>query len=454
MVVCPRANRMLKVGEAPLERYAEAGVALALGTASPAACGAPDLLAEAAAWCDVARSRGLAYWPSAAGPVSLEEQAVRLSTVAGAQALGWGATAGTLEVGRPADLVGVAFQGSGSSVWHDVVTRGDVVLTVLGGVIKARRDGPVTAVARSRGAPRVVSARGPLPDARPTADKDAVLVQRMFDRVAGRYDLANALLSFGSDQHWRRCATAAVGPVGGSLVLDVATGTGRLATALCDAGARVVGVDFSMPMLEAGAQRADRAGVAFVNGDGTRLPFADATFDAVTIAFGLRNLPDTVGGLRELLRVTKPGGRLVVLEFSKPTWAPFRLLYERYLVALLPRVAELVSSDGPAYRYSSDSIRAWPDQQALARLVAAAGWEQPAWSNLTRRHRRAPPRDGTRRHRTAHGLARRAAARGRGRVGASRRGRPVADDRGEPTGRPRRLLRGVGGTRDLASADS
>ncbi len=229
----------------------------------------------------------------------------------------------------------------------------------------------------------MVSARGPLPDARPTADKDAVLVQRMFDRVAGRYDLANALLSFGSDQHWRRCATAAVGPVGGSLVLDVATGTGRLATALCDAGARVVGVDFSMPMLEAGAQRADRAGVAFVNGDGTRLPFAASTFDAVTIAFGLRNLPDTVGGLRELLRVTKPGGRLVVLEFSKPTWAPFRLLYERYLVALLPRVAELVSSDGPAYRYLSDSIRAWPDQQDLARLVAAAGWEQPAWSNLS-----------------------------------------------------------------------
>ncbi len=142
VVVCPRANRMLKVGEAPLERYAEAGVALALGTASPAASGAPDLLAEAAAWCDVARSRGLAYWPSAAGPVSLEEQAVRLSTVGGAQALGWGATAGTLEVGRPADLVGIAFQESGSSVWHDVVTRGHVVLTVLGGVIKARRDDP------------------------------------------------------------------------------------------------------------------------------------------------------------------------------------------------------------------------------------------------------------------------------------------------------------------------
>lgn len=222
-----------------------------------------------------------------------------------------------------------------------------------------------------------------LPDARPTQDKDAALVQRMFDRVAARYDVANAVISFGSDQHWRRCTAAALGDLRGAQVLDVAAGTGRLAAALRDAGARVVALDFSMPMLAAGAALADRAGLGWVNGDGTRLPFADATFDAVAIGFGLRNLAGTVAGLRELRRVTRPGGRLAVLECSTPTWAPFRMVYRRYLLHLLPRVAAVVSSDAPAYRYLADSILAWPDQHGLARAIAGAGWQRPQWTNLS-----------------------------------------------------------------------
>lgn len=144
VVCCPRANAALGMGEAPLELYAEAGVALALGSEGPAATGAADVLAEVAAWAALARRRGLAYWPGPSGPVSLEEQAVRLATVDGARALRWAGAGGTLEPGQRADLVGVAVPAGGGSVWEDLVAHGagSVVLTVLGGVIKARRDGP------------------------------------------------------------------------------------------------------------------------------------------------------------------------------------------------------------------------------------------------------------------------------------------------------------------------
>jgi demethylmenaquinone methyltransferase/2-methoxy-6-polyprenyl-1,4-benzoquinol methylase len=230
---------------------------------------------------------------------------------------------------------------------------------------------------------------GGLPDPRPTPDKDAALVQAMFDRVAPRYDLANAVLSFGQDQHWRRVAVRAIDPRPGELLLDVASGTGMLAHELRAGGAEVVALDFSWNMLHAGAQREaagkhpGAGGLRWVNGDGTRLPLADASVDAVTISFGLRNLPDTVGGLRELARVTKPGGRLAVLEFSTPTWRPFREVYLRYLLGALPKVANVVTSDPAAYRYLAQSIVAWPDQEALARLLAEAGWSRPRWKNLT-----------------------------------------------------------------------
>lgn len=222
-----------------------------------------------------------------------------------------------------------------------------------------------------------------LPDPRPTRDKDAALVQAMFDRVAPA--TTSPTRSCRSD----RTATGAGWPRGrwrrsGERVLDVASGTGALAHELRAAGAQVVALDFSWNMLHAGAVRegADRT-LLWANGDGTRLPFADATFDGVTIAFGLRNLPDPAAGLREFARVTRPGGRLVVLEFSHPTWAPLRAAYEGGVLAALPAVARAITSDPRAYGYLARSIRAWPDQERLARTIAAAGWTRPRWKDLT-----------------------------------------------------------------------
>ena len=212
--------------------------------------------------------------------------------------------------------------------------------------------------------------------------KDAALVQAMFDRVAPRYDLANTVLSLGRDTHWRRVAADAAAPVGGS-ILDVAAGTGVLANELSRRGAaEVVALDLSHAMLSAGrARMAPR--VLPLAGDALRLPFPDRTFDAVTIGFGLRNLPDPEAGLAEFARVTRPGGRLVVLEFSTPTWEPFRHVYEQYLVRALPRIAELVSSSPAAYRYLAESILLWPDQEGLAAWIADAGWEGVRFRNLS-----------------------------------------------------------------------
>ena len=224
------------------------------------------------------------------------------------------------------------------------------------------------------------------PDPRPTQDKDAALVQAMFDRVAPRYDTANTIFSLGQDRHWRRVAAAAaeVGP--GDVVVDVAGGTGALAGELVSAGAKVLALDFSWNMVATGARRAKAAAddrVWGCNGDGMRLPLADASVDAVTIAFGLRNLPDPAAGLAEFARVTRPGGRLVVLEFSHPTWAPFRTVYTQYLVGAIPSLARVVTSDPSAYRYLAESIQAWPDQPALARIIEGAGWDGVRWKNLT-----------------------------------------------------------------------
>ncbi len=134
-------------------------------------------------------------------------------------------------------------------------------------------------------------------------------------------------------------------------------------------------------MLAEGKRR--KPWMPFVAGDGTRLPFRDGAFDAVTVSFGLRNVQDAEGALRELLRVTAPGGRLVVCEFSHPTWAPFRTLYTEYLMRALPPVATRVSSSPDAYVYLAESIRAWPDQAGLAGWLTRAGWSRVAWRNLT-----------------------------------------------------------------------
>lgn len=221
-----------------------------------------------------------------------------------------------------------------------------------------------------------------MPDPRSGPAKRAVLVQQMFDRVAPRYDAANTLFSLGQDRHWRRVAVRAAGIVPGEVVLDVATGTGALGAQLSAAGARVVALDFSWNMVSTGARRLGRR-LLWCNADGMRLPLADASVDVVTIAFGLRNLPDPVAGLAEFARVARPGGRLVVLEFSSPAWTPFRRLYTRYLVGAIPALARLVTSDPRAYRYLADSIQAWPDQDQLARMLRSAGWARVRYANLT-----------------------------------------------------------------------
>ncbi|HVM15438.1 MAG TPA: class I SAM-dependent methyltransferase [Egibacteraceae bacterium] len=222
-----------------------------------------------------------------------------------------------------------------------------------------------------------------LPDPRPSPDKQAALVRQMFDRVAPRYDLANSVLSLGQDRHWRRVTVAAVAPRPGEILLDAAAGTGPLAAGLASAGATTIALDFSPNMVRTGAARDTQRRLLWCTGDATRLPLADASVDAVTIAFGLRNLPDTAGGLAELARVTRPGGRLAVLEFSRPTWRPFAFVYTRYLTRALPQMARLVTSDPAAYRYLADSIRAWPDAEGLARQISGAGWEAVRYKRLS-----------------------------------------------------------------------
>ena len=201
----------------------------------------------------------------------------------------------------------------------------------------------------------------------------------MFDGVARRYDLTNTVLSLGQDARWRRLVRDSLAPVAGERVLDLAAGTAVSSVTLARSGAYVVASDFSLGMLTAGRGR----GVPLVAGDALALPFATSSFDAVAISFGLRNVADTDAALRELARVTRQGGRLVVCEFSRPTNAAFRTGYLGYLMRALPSVARAVSSNPDAYVYLAESIRAWPDQPTLARRIAEAGWEQVAWRNLT-----------------------------------------------------------------------
>lgn len=201
----------------------------------------------------------------------------------------------------------------------------------------------------------------------------------MFDAVARRYDITNTALSLGQDRRWRRATRKALNVGAGDHVLDLAAGTAVSTVELARSGAWCVAADFSVGMLLAGAARA----VPKVAADATRLPFADQTFDAVTISFGLRNVVDHEAGLREMARVTKPGGRLVVCEFSTPTNPLFRTVYKEYLMQALPRAARAVSSNPEAYVYLAESIRAWPDQAELARRIERAGWTGVRWRNLT-----------------------------------------------------------------------
>jgi demethylmenaquinone methyltransferase/2-methoxy-6-polyprenyl-1,4-benzoquinol methylase len=210
----------------------------------------------------------------------------------------------------------------------------------------------------------------------------------MFAGIASRYDLLNHLLSGNVDRRWRRLVAEKLRPAldADSTVLDVACGTGDLSIVIAEAcGARVVGVDFCRPMLDIAARKSAEVSrtIPFVEGDALRLPFADEQFDAATIAFGLRNLSDVAGGLGELRRILKPGGRLVVLEFSRPVVPGFRALFQFYFSRVLPRVGGLVSGSRGAYEYLPDSVSKFPDQARLASLMQEVGFENVDYRNLT-----------------------------------------------------------------------
>jgi demethylmenaquinone methyltransferase/2-methoxy-6-polyprenyl-1,4-benzoquinol methylase len=239
--------------------------------------------------------------------------------------------------------------------------------------------------------------------ARADLDKRPGDVAAMFDAIAGRYDLLNDLLSMGQVRLWRRAVARITGARPGERVLDLAAGTGTSSLIFTAAGADCVACDFSLGMLRAGKSRPGgvRGGgqppreqggsggdrppgqLGFVAGDALRLPFRDGAFDAVTISFGLRNVADPGVGLAEMRRVTRPGGRLVVCEFSTITIAPADMLYRRYLLNVLPAIARRTARSPEAYEYLAESIVDWPAQRELAGLIEAAGWSAVRWRNLS-----------------------------------------------------------------------
>lgn len=213
----------------------------------------------------------------------------------------------------------------------------------------------------------------------------------MFGSIAGRYDLLNHLFSGNTDTRWRRRAARTLDDTlknPRAVVLDVACGTGDLALALerqstrhNHAGARIIGVDFCHPMLEIARTKSHK--IPFIEGDALRLPFTDNHFDAATIGFGLRNLASVSDGLFELRRILKPGGRLVILEFSKPAIPGFSQAFNFYFKHILPRIGDTLNGSCGAYMYLSDSVRKFPDQTELARLMRASGFDQVSFRNLT-----------------------------------------------------------------------
>jgi demethylmenaquinone methyltransferase/2-methoxy-6-polyprenyl-1,4-benzoquinol methylase len=216
---------------------------------------------------------------------------------------------------------------------------------------------------------------------RANLNKDPDEVAAMFDGVAKRYDLVNDLLSLGRTKAWRKATTAIIAPKAGMEILDLAAGPGSSSEPLYKAGATVFATDFSEGMLAQG--RKARPYLNFSKADALNLPFEANRFDVVTISYGLRNTVTYEKALIEALRVTKPGGRIVIAEFSQPTNPIFRTIYTRYLMRLLPAIAKKTSSNPDAYVYLAESIRAWPDQAALAKSLEKAGWSKVSWKNLT-----------------------------------------------------------------------
>jgi len=212
-------------------------------------------------------------------------------------------------------------------------------------------------------------------------DKDPQAVQRMFSFVAPRYDLVNAIASLGQERWWRSETVEALAPQAGEVILDLAAGTGTSSFPIARSGATVVSADLTEAMVALGKRRRPRH--PFVVGDALKLPFGDGVFDAATISFGLRNVADTPAALAELKRVVRPGGALVICEFSTPTSWLMRFAHRQWLHYGLPLISRLVSGNPPAYAYLGESILDWPDQRGLARQLEATGWQNIQWRNLT-----------------------------------------------------------------------
>ncbi|WP_191413687.1 MULTISPECIES: bifunctional demethylmenaquinone methyltransferase/2-methoxy-6-polyprenyl-1,4-benzoquinol methylase UbiE [unclassified Salinibacterium] len=206
-------------------------------------------------------------------------------------------------------------------------------------------------------------------------------VAGMFDDVAPKYDRTNAVLSMGNAALWRMATVRAIDPKPGERVLDIAAGTGTSAVAIARTGADVVALDFSRGMVEEGRRR--HPDIEFIEGNAEALPFGDDEFDAVTISFGLRNVQHPKQALDEMYRVLKPGGRVIICEFSKPPVAIMRASYSVYLKWVLPKVAGVTGSNSPAYTYLAESIAEWPDQGTLSQWIRAAGFSRVAYRNLT-----------------------------------------------------------------------
>jgi demethylmenaquinone methyltransferase/2-methoxy-6-polyprenyl-1,4-benzoquinol methylase len=226
-------------------------------------------------------------------------------------------------------------------------------------------------------------------------DKKPAEVAAMFDSLAGRYDLMNDILSMGQVRLWRQTVKRILGALPGERVLDLAAGTGTSSVTFASGGADCVACDFSLGMLLAGKARGAGTGgagtggagvagrVAFAAGDAMRLPFKDDSFDAVTISFGLRNVHETKAALEEMYRVTRPGGRLVICEFSTITIPAIDMLYRRYLTGVLPMIARRVARNPVAYEYLAESITDWPAQRELADVIRAAGWSAVKWRDIS-----------------------------------------------------------------------
>ena len=216
---------------------------------------------------------------------------------------------------------------------------------------------------------------------RANLNKDPDDVSKMFDDVANRYDFLNDLLSLGRTKAWRRAVTSIIAPKPGMKILDIAAGTGSSSRPLVDKGAVVTALDFSQGMIEQG--RKQNKNINFVQGDALKLPFEDNSFEVTTISFGLRNTSNTEIALKEALRVTKDGGRIVVAEFSHPVNPIFKKIYLNYLMKALPVIVKKISKNPDAYIYLADSIRAWPDQAELASIMRDSGFKSVAWQDLT-----------------------------------------------------------------------